>query len=349
MGSFRPRLIEAETASARMDALCEFLEFWLGPRQDDYGEPVAKLDARRLPMPLRRLSRFAGRWPHWDERSSSEFVVPALAHQDNLLALQRLTTADDGKLIFLDENQSVWDCRTLPDGDDPPVWCFGDHMNEQGEWLTGERLVSDSLSRFLVTFAMQELTFGSRLHVCDTVLAERFRSEAGAAVPVWDGGPYVHGDDWRCVLWGDVLVAEQFGDLLFAANYPEGISFLKANQGPVGTIEVMIHPSWTLDIKADGSARLRYRHGETEAEAEAPSGAFPFAELLETLTARASEEGHFERNPMLFLFRPSQSGGVQGQHLHDHPLVASLFRRMLEAMSPPNPELLRLFQDDRSF
>ena len=32
MATFRPRLIEAETAGARMDALCAFIQFWLGPR-----------------------------------------------------------------------------------------------------------------------------------------------------------------------------------------------------------------------------------------------------------------------------------------------------------------------------
>ncbi|HEX4609513.1 MAG TPA: hypothetical protein VH092_15045, partial [Urbifossiella sp.] len=60
---FRPRLMEAAMAADRMDALCEFIEFWLGPRLPAYGEPAEIVKAHPLPMPLRRLYEFAGRWP----------------------------------------------------------------------------------------------------------------------------------------------------------------------------------------------------------------------------------------------------------------------------------------------
>src|SRR4051794_39634246 len=63
MTSFRPRLLEAGTAGARMDALCEFMEFWLGPRRSSFGELARVLEERPLPMPLKRLYEFAGRWP----------------------------------------------------------------------------------------------------------------------------------------------------------------------------------------------------------------------------------------------------------------------------------------------
>jgi hypothetical protein len=33
MDDFRPRMMEAEAPGARMDGLCAFIEFWLGPRQ----------------------------------------------------------------------------------------------------------------------------------------------------------------------------------------------------------------------------------------------------------------------------------------------------------------------------
>lgn len=68
MVDFRPRIEEATEPGARMDALCEFIEFWLGPRQASCGEPAESLAAHALPMPLHRLYEFAGRWPRWDGR-----------------------------------------------------------------------------------------------------------------------------------------------------------------------------------------------------------------------------------------------------------------------------------------
>ena len=63
------------------------------------------------------------------------YVVPAFAKQDNLVALDRLKTEQDGKIVFVSENQDIWDCRTLAQGDDPPVWCYGDQWDEDGGGL----------------------------------------------------------------------------------------------------------------------------------------------------------------------------------------------------------------------
>lgn len=192
MSKFRPSLLEAETAAARIDALCEYIEFWLGPRKKIYGELARAVAKRSLPMPLKRLYEFAGRWPNWDDNQPMEYAVPALSHQDSFVTLDHLKNENDGKVVFLYENQGVWDCRTLPDGDDPPVWCYGDQMDENDNWYTGERRVCDSLSRFLVSFVLQELTLGSRLYLCDESLSALFDSQRHLAVPVWTHGPYVH-------------------------------------------------------------------------------------------------------------------------------------------------------------
>ena len=48
MSSFRTRIMEAETAAERMDALCEFIEFWLGPVRPLPGD-VADLPAAMAP------------------------------------------------------------------------------------------------------------------------------------------------------------------------------------------------------------------------------------------------------------------------------------------------------------
>src|SRR5438552_19191174 len=111
MDAFRPKLLGAATAGARMDALCEFIEFWLGPRQASYGESPQALAEHPLPMPLKRLYGFAGRWPSWDYEGPIRYAVPAFSHQDSLAALHDLKYEGDGKVNFLSENQAVWDCR----------------------------------------------------------------------------------------------------------------------------------------------------------------------------------------------------------------------------------------------
>jgi len=288
-----------------MDALCEFIEFWLGPRQSEFGESAEALGARLLPMPLRRLYEFAGRWPSW-ETNAPESVVPAFSCQDSLVALPELKGEGD-KIVFLWENQGVWDCRTLADEDDPPVWCHGDHTDEQGHWFTGEKLVCDSLSRFLVTFVLQEVTLGSKLHLCDENLSALFDAERHSVIPVWTNGPYVHESLQNYFLWRDVLVGNLWGDPFFAANSQSGLDFLLANQGRIDEIRIGIGQKWSLDIQSNGSARLRYLHGQSDLNAEACVGAFEFENLVEEITAASSDTGHYADNPITYFRRKGQS------------------------------------------
>jgi hypothetical protein len=339
MADFHPRLLEATTPAARMDALCEFIAFWLGERQPAYGETAESLAERSLPMPLKRLYEFAGRWPHWDREGSSNYVVPVFSHQDNLAALDRLKYEADGKVVFLHENQDVWDCRTLANGDDPPVWCHGDHMDESENWFRGEKLVCNSLSHFLVTFVLQELSLGARFKICDEGLSLRFTAERGSAVPVWTGGCYVHENPHDYHLWGDVLVAELWGARFFAANRASGIQFLTENQGPIIAIRLMMGLPWTLELQSDGSARVEFSKGKVKESAEARHATFAFADLVAKLSTAASDEGHHEQNATMFFFRKGQSGGIQGKHLHDRKLVTSLFRLVLERSADTHPAL----------
>jgi hypothetical protein len=86
---------------------------------------------------------------------------------------------------------------------------------------------------------------------------------------------------------------------------------------------------WRLDIRSDGSARLRYQRGKTEQNAEARSGTFDFPALVARLSTLASDEGHCERNVMVFFHWEGQRGGVLGKNLHDEGLVKSLFQQTL--------------------
>jgi hypothetical protein len=343
MVTFHPRLLEAANSGMRMDALCDFIEFWLGPRTPSYGESGEAVSERSLPMPLKRIYEFAGRWPNWDRQGPIGYAVPALSHQDSLATLKKLQYEADGKVTFLHENQGVWDCRTLADGDDPPVWCYGDQMDQQNNWFHGEKLICDSLSRFLTTFVLQELALGSRLYLCDETLTDRFVSERDSAVPVWTNGPYVHGSLHDFHLWRNVLVAELWGDYFLAANHEESIAFLTQNQGPIDLIDLMMGLQWRLDVRSDGSACIRYRQGQIDEAAEAPAETFNFEELLAKLSAAASGEGHYELNAMVFFHRQGQSGGLRGKHLHDSKLVRSLFRLVLKRSVEPNKPLERRF------
>lgn len=348
---FRPGPLEAGTATERADALCAFIEFWLGPRRPSYGEPAEAFRALRLPVPLRRLYEFAGRWPHWKHPEGMVYAVPAFSHQDRLVPLNRLTYDEAGKLVFLVENQGVWDCRTLPEGDDPPVWCNGDQFDEDGGSFQGERVVSDSLSRFLTIFVLQELAFGSRRCLCDEGLDARFAAEKDLATSVWTEGPYVHGKTANFHLWRNVLVADPWGqgELWLSANHEEGLRFLEANEGTINSIQVMIYRPWSLDIRADGSARLRYLKWQKDESAEAPAGTFDFTDLLTRLVAAASDEGQYERNALVSFHRQGQSGGAQCKHLHDGRLVTSLFRQALSGAIVPNGTLEHLFAAEWPF
>lgn len=344
MASVRPRLMDAVDPIARMDALCEFIAFWLGPRQPSFGESADAVAERQLPLPLIRLYLFAGRWPHWEQQGPTEYAVPALSHQDTLVLLQRVKLEPDGKIGFLIENQGVWDCRTLPGGEDPPVWCYGDQMDENENWFTGEKLVCDSLSRFLVTFVLQELTLGARLQLCDEGLANLFESHRASAIPIWMHGPYVHGSVHDFFLWGDVLVARLWEEYFFCANHQEGIEFLTRNQGTINLISLMMGQPWNLDIREDGSARFRYLRGQIDESVEASAHTFNFSDLVETFTLTASEQGDYHTNAMVFFHRKGQSGGVRGKHVHDRALIASLVQCALQKATESNPALERLFE-----
>jgi len=336
MNTFRPRLMDATTASERMDALCEFIEFWLGPQQPSYGESREELAKHQLPMPLRRLYEFAGRWPNAKETEPRSVVVPALACQDYLYALSALRKNGE-KFYFLGENQGVWGCRTLSEGEDPPVWC-----NVDGD----ERLVSNSLSRFLVTFVLQELTFSSKLCLCDLTLRDRFVAERTPSHSLWTDEPYVHEGNIDYFLWRNVLVRNPGSDHCdLATNNQEGIDFLNVNQGAICQITLMFG-SWALEVRSNGSAHLRFLSREMHENIETPPAVFEFEALLRKLMDAGTDRGEFKSNPMVFCRRAGQTGGTGGKHIHDKQLVAALYHRTLEHASVPNNDLKRRLAED---
>ncbi|QDU44656.1 hypothetical protein Mal52_31420 [Symmachiella dynata] len=344
MSRFKPRFATAATPNERMDALCEFIEYWLGPRMDEYGEPNEAVNACSLPMPLRILYQFAGRWPGFDKRRESIWAVGAFSCQDSLRSLNKLEVSGKNRVRFIDENQGCWVCSTQTDGDDPPVWCDGDLWDEDGEPLQGEKKVCESLSRFLVTFVLQEITVGSRLCLSDNGLSKRFEETKDKAVVVWENGPYVYGSEASFFLWNHVLVANLWGSLCFGANDDRALRFLRENQGEVFTIGLMAGLPWRLDIRQDGSAYLRYFDWPVEEEAEVGGGTFDFGSLLKLLTEEISPEGHSANSPVLFLQRRGQSY-TEGNHFLNEKTVSELFEQALRNLAPSNDELPRFYRE----
>src|SRR5688572_12547739 len=102
------------TADARQSGLEAFLEFWLGPRRPDYGEPAETLEKMELPGALRRFYAFAGRWPPaFPGYCSSRFHA-----QDRFLPLEPgpggFVRRSGPYVVFASENQGGWAAATLP-------------------------------------------------------------------------------------------------------------------------------------------------------------------------------------------------------------------------------------------
>jgi hypothetical protein len=330
----------ASAPNGLMDELEKFITFWLGPRKKKFGVPESALKKLQIPGPLRRLYAFAGRWkrPHPDVNEDTEIF----SIQDHLRTPEQLKHTPDGKLIFLNENQGNWRCATLPEGDDPPVWVenvFGTYG--QGEW----GLVTNSLSRFLVTFCLQELLFGSRICLHDKNLLRHFESANDEAVPLWVGGPYAHDRDLSFhLLHGCVLVGPGSGLRCFAANHDSGLRFLTAHQGEIREVDLGLHASWSLSILPDGSAKLTLPNW-SDSSARTPAGTFDFAAVRDRLLADCSETGAGNAEWYAAFPRSGQSS-CRGMAVTNARLARTLFRRAIKAVTTREAkfdELLRRF------
>ncbi|MFN3153353.1 hypothetical protein [Bremerella sp.] len=344
MPDFQPRLADATTARERMDALCEFIEFWLGTRQEEYSESMYDVESISLPMPLQRLYSFAGRWPGFDKRLEQPFVVGAFACQDSLRPLSQLKLSDTGRVIFLDENQGCWVCSTLTEGDDPPVWCDGDFYLDD-EPQQDEQMVCESLSRFLVTFVLQEILLGSRVCLVDDGLSEQFEADKDQATIVWENGPYVYGSHAVFYLWNGVLVANLWGSYSFGANDEQAIAFLRQREGDVKKIGIHVWMAWRLEITLSGAGKIRYTEWPNEEEATFADGTFDFSALLEELAGSVEQQGDARKNPVLFLDREGQSC-TEGKNMHNQQRVTQLFEYALAHVNQPNEKLGRLFGEE---
>jgi hypothetical protein len=153
----------------------DFICRWHGHRKPWYGIAPEKLAMTELPQPLKWLYGFVG---EWDGRY---YWKTLLGNQDCLLPFEELEISN-GKLVFVNENQGVWQVGTETCGDDPPVWVRID----DGEW----KLLDESLTMFLVTFVLHETVFGCRhLASGEDIIAQASASGMHVA-PLWLNHPY---------------------------------------------------------------------------------------------------------------------------------------------------------------
>jgi hypothetical protein len=193
-------LIGDSTADARMSGLERFLQRFLGPRRPDFGASADEVRSIEMPAPLQRFFSFAGRWPGHNPQTP---LVNRFCMQDMLCALARSPNGGnqwvpmlqymDNRLVFVWENQGVWVAATERAGDDPPVWITEkcSHREKQQVW----RQLEKPLSHFLVSFALQELMFGSELLAVAPRALEKFEGAGLPVEPVWIRGEYAWGID----------------------------------------------------------------------------------------------------------------------------------------------------------
>jgi hypothetical protein len=123
-----------------------------------------------------------------------------------------------GGSLFLQENQAVWSCETLTEGEDTPV--YSDSM----AYETGSedmQKVCDSLSHFLTTYCLQELTFGSKhLYCVDSEVGTPQELVQKELYPLWEKGIYVGKEPIHSfyVCSERLLVMSTWGDHWIAYN-----------------------------------------------------------------------------------------------------------------------------------
>jgi hypothetical protein len=144
----------------------------------------------RLPIALRELYAIKD---YYDSIKPNNSLF---RHQDHLVLAPELSDRDDS-FDFLTENQSCWTCATIADHVDPPVYI---HSAESID-IEGRKLISDSLSRFLATYALQELTFELDFKITSLGGSKEILGLNVKAEELWMNQRYTWGDNNRYNFW----------------------------------------------------------------------------------------------------------------------------------------------------
>jgi hypothetical protein len=134
-------LTTAPSVEQKLEVLARLITYWHGPGEPELRPADDRLQARRLPRPLR--------W--WYERGARRSGV--YGGQNRLLGPDDLVDLD-GHLLFYVENQGVYLWATEGEGADPPVW---GRFDGDEPWVREEV----SLSGFLVQACLFEAIFSA--------------------------------------------------------------------------------------------------------------------------------------------------------------------------------------------
>jgi hypothetical protein len=173
-----------------MPALREFIATWV-PDLSPKHRVAASLIPAFVPPPLRSIYELTGNWPvpHTDQWRPPRWVAGLFGTQDRLLPLDRLVE-NANRLTFVQENQGNWTCETLINKGDPPVFSDAPGIDGSDERM---REVCPSLSHFLATFCLHELTFGSQNLFCvDSEPKDPGELVKGDVKDLWIDGNYAY-------------------------------------------------------------------------------------------------------------------------------------------------------------
>ncbi len=188
----------------------------------------ADIVSRDLPAPLREFYIRLGALTQIRESAANGHRIP-MGTQDYIASPERIRRVD-GLVEFLWENQDCFWVRTAATGDDPAV--ITNWLRELGDSENDQDVVCDSLTHFLITFALQEAVMSSA-YLLQPVKAT-FDQLKGEAVPIWLNGLYVCGEpthDFHYFPKLEVIAMNLCGDLWLGSNFSDPRKLLPSDVG----------------------------------------------------------------------------------------------------------------------
>jgi hypothetical protein len=166
-----------------------FIEFWCGQRKPEYGVPEQLLKTVPLPCFLKRLYAFAGKWPNLKE---PEYSPMLFGIQDQLVPFEQLKFRNN-RVYFLDVNQNG--CTVFAEIGKPDPSVFHETWHHATQTTCPQYV--DTLSRFLITYCLQELVFGATYDFyCEEEGILEVCQEFGFSVELlWKNGQFLWGEE----------------------------------------------------------------------------------------------------------------------------------------------------------
>jgi hypothetical protein len=216
---------------APLPSLLRLIARWVPDLDDRHRVPEREIPDF-VPAPLRELYSFAGNYPvHFSKQwQHPDWVYGLFGPQDQLLPIDQLKLTGS-RIRFMHENQGVWWCETDANALDPPVYSDAtayEHGNPEGTMIE----VCPSLSHFLTTYCLQEITFGSkRLLSIDSEIKSPRDAVTAAVNDIWIKGRYVYEQPTHSFYIVDdvLMIMNTCGSYWFAYNDDRALKLIAPN------------------------------------------------------------------------------------------------------------------------